>query len=74
MSLQINNDQKEYETHHKIDLYTVKEFVTGPCHTIFVDGEELKKCERIIGRKVENPCHIFFGDDAREIVANWNLY
>jgi hypothetical protein len=35
------------------------------------DGDELKRCCQILGRSPNRAFHIFLGDNAKEIAANW---
>ena len=35
------------------------------------DGDELKRCHQILGRTPNRAVHIFLGNDAKEIAANW---
>jgi hypothetical protein len=35
------------------------------------DGDELKRCCQILGRAPNRAVHIFLGDNAKEIAANW---
>ena len=42
---------------------------------IQADGDELLLCMRILRiEKMNKNVHIFVGDNAREIIANWNNY
>ena len=43
--------------------------------TVQADGDELSVCANIVGRSMDRmQCvHVFVGDQAREIVANWNI-
>jgi hypothetical protein len=38
------------------------------------DGDELKMCEYIIDSRARGRVHKFVGDNAREIILNWNDY
>jgi len=41
---------------------------------IQADGNELQMCEKILGRTIPGPVHIFVGESAKEILLNWNRY
>jgi hypothetical protein len=69
MSLFIYGQVKEYHIGRYLLLDEMK------IDKIQADGDELLLCMRILRiEKMNKNVHIFVGDNAREIIANWNNY
>jgi len=69
MTMYINDQENEYHIGEYLSL-DIKRI-----NVIQADGDELLLCMRILRiEKMNNGVHIFVGDKAREIIANWNNY
>ena len=69
MAMFINDQEEEYHVGRYLSLGDVK------INQVQADGDELLLCMEILRiEKIDNRVHIFVGDNAREIIANWNNY
>ena len=54
---------------HGVEMSLRKEDIDN-VYSIFADGEDLTKCEKIVGYEVETNRHHFY-NDAKIITDNW---
>jgi hypothetical protein len=72
MAMYINNEEFSQTTYYVGEYLSLGDV---KINQVQADGDELLLCMRILRiEKIDNRVHIFVGDEAREIISNWNNY
>lgn len=68
-----NDKNNQTITSSHVNCPLGKSFNIDEVDSVEASFDELQRCGEILGRKVNSNYHMFYGDEARTIAANWDL-